>query len=84
MFNEEQRSYMKELDSIPLEDLCYCGWYKRCSPTIGYGIQCSNCPPHLSCADKMRLRYKSCGNYPHFSQIDLPFTHNITCKLKHD
>lgn len=73
MFNEEQISYMKELSSISPKDLCYCGWYKK--------GKCPNCPPNLSCLDKLNVSCKSCGNYPHFSKLNEPIRHNIICKI---
>ena len=49
---------MKYLDSLPAETKCWCGWYK-----LG---ECSNdCPEDLTCADKIKLRCKVCGNSPH-------------------
>jgi len=43
-FNREQEAHMDELARIPLDQKCFCGWYR-----LG---QCPNCTTRLSCADK--------------------------------
>lgn len=48
MFNQYQSAYMRELEQIPPEQKCYCGWYR-----LG---KCPHCPPNKTCADKLRDR----------------------------
>lgn len=43
-FNSEQTAYMEALDKIPLNERCWCGWYR-----LG---ECPHCLPGKTCADK--------------------------------
>lgn len=45
-FNEDQEDYMRQLNKIPAESKCYCGWYR-----LG---ECVVCPPDKTNADKLR------------------------------
>jgi hypothetical protein len=61
MFNEEQLAHMKELDSIPPEQRCWCGWAR-----LG---ECYNCSRDTTRADKtyaerMNAQCPECGADP--------------------
>lgn len=49
-FNEDQNDYMRQIEAMPPETRCWCGWYP-------FG-QCSNpsCPKDKTCADKLAQR----------------------------
>lgn len=76
MFNDEQRAYMEELDRIPLQKKCWCGW--------DMAGECYNCKrddrlKDKTCADKMALACPECGSTP--SVPEWPVFHLRYCKL---
>lgn len=71
MFNDDQRAYMRDMAALPLEQKCYCAWYR-----LG---ECPNCPPGLSVVDRLKLECPECHNYPPARYLDTPITHNIRC-----
>lgn len=72
VFNDDQRDHMRELSERPPETLCWCGW-----ATKG---ECPNCPPELSCADKMAVWCPECHNAPPATDRSKPITHQRGCK----
>lgn len=71
LFNEEQQSYMAYLASRPAEKRCYCGWYDA--------GKCPNCPPHLTCADKLARQCPHCHNSPWADDLERPIVHRKGC-----
>ena len=76
LFNEDQQDYMASLAKIPVTERCWCGWY-----SLGY---CPNCPPHLTCADKIARQCPYCRNEPDRRDPDGKITHNIRCPTRSD
>jgi len=52
--NSDQESYVRSLNSIPLAERCWCGWYR-----LG---ECPNCKTARSCADKVAEQCPGCHN----------------------
>lgn len=70
-FNSDQESYMKSLDAIPLEQKCWCGWYR-----LG---ECPNCKTTRTCADKVAAQCPVCRNDG--GPENRPITHRIGCTV---
>jgi hypothetical protein len=56
MFNDEQRAAMRSLSATPPERRCFCGWHR-----LDDVVQCPNCPPGYTNADKVATRVSCCG-----------------------
>lgn len=58
--NREQREYVKYLHTLPLDALCWCGWY----PVAECGKWCERSGRGLTAADKARESCVECGSSP--------------------
>jgi hypothetical protein len=70
-FNDEQLSYIREMSATPLDEKCYCAWFR-----LG---ECPHCPPGLSAADRVKVECPSCHKYPPARNLAAPITHRIGC-----
>lgn len=50
-FNAEQQDYMRDLAKIPMEEKCYCGWYR-----VDECQRCKKSHPGKTCSDKILER----------------------------
>ena len=55
-FNEEQRDYARYLASIPIDQLCWCGWGR-----VGHLGAPFGCPPDATLADRNATAQPCCG-----------------------
>lgn len=70
-FNEYQTDYMRSLSKVPLEEKCWCGWYR-----LG---ACPNCRPGETCAERVAASCEACGNFPAHRGDTRPLTHRFYC-----
>ena len=73
MFNSEQKSYMKYLNSVPAAEKCWCGW-----SLLGKCFDCSRdeIVIKLTSEDKSKLKCNLCGNAPHRPETKLVHLRN--------
>jgi hypothetical protein len=55
-FNKEQTEHMRDLDAMPPNTRCWCGWRPLNT--------CPHCPRDATCEQKMAAACPSCGNAP--------------------
>lgn len=72
LFNADQIRHMEYLNSLPLEDKCWCGWFK-----LG---ECATCPPDRTAADKLAVSCPGCGGSPGPGGIRL-IIHRAWCTI---
>lgn len=71
--NEDQKDYCRFLGTIPPEQKCWCGWYRK----EECGSWCNRAGRELTCADKLKLACPDCGGLPW--DPDEPPVHKALC-----
>lgn len=74
MFNADQMAHMRNLNAMPLEARCWCGWWVK-----GDCIQCQqNGLGDLTTADRVKAMCPDCKSEP--SRPGAPIRHRIGCR----